>query len=223
MSLAKRHIVAPSVLSADFTRMGEALRLIESAGGDWIHLDVMDGAFVPNITFGPKMVADIRPRTTLPLDVHLMIERPEELLPEFAAAGADHITIHYEATVHSHRALSRIRELGPKAGISIVPSTPAYALSELLDLVDIVLVMTVNPGFGGQELIPSCLRKIELLDRMRTERGLSFLIAADGGINRETVERVREAGTDVLVTGSSFFSAPDPATEVLILRGQRVA
>lgn len=223
MNQLKDRLVAPSILSADFTRIADAIALIEKSGGDWVHLDVMDGAFVPNITFGPKMVADIRPLTRLPLDAHLMIDNPERIIPQFAEAGADHITFHVENTVHIHRIISQIRELGVKPGISIVPSTPVAAIAELLGFVDLILVMTVNPGFGGQELIPQCLEKVRVLDRLREEQGYSYLISVDGGVNRDTAESVREAGTDVLISGSSFFAAPDPGLEVMLFKGQKFA
>lgn len=212
-------VVAPSVLSADFVRIAEAVSLVESTGGDWLHLDVMDGRFVPNITFGQKMVSDIRSITSLPLDTHLMIEEPDRYLEEFAEAGADYITFHIEACVHTHRAIGRITDLGRKPGISIVPSTPITAIIEILDQVFQVLVMTVNPGFGGQALIPGCVEKVRQLDRLRKEQGLSFRIAVDGGINRETAHVVRKAGADVLVAGSAFFSSADPAGELAMLKG----
>lgn len=214
-----RPIIAPSILSADFSKMGEAVSEIQNAQADWVHIDVMDGIFVPNLTFGPKMVSDLRPLTTLPFDVHLMIDKPDQLIPAFAEAGADYITFHFEAVVHAHRTVQLIRSLGKKPGISIVPSTPVHFLEELLPFVDQVLIMTVNPGFGGQSLIETCLGKIRSLVAMRTEHNLSFLIAADGGINSQTASIVRNAGTDVLIAGSAFFSASDKKRLIKELKG----
>jgi len=212
-------IIAPSVLSANFTRVGEAVSLIESAGGDWVHLDVMDGMFVPNITFGSKMVRDIREITSLPLDVHLMIEKPEYHIEKFSEAGADLITFHLEAAVHVHRILSQIKKRGKSAGISIVPSTPVELLSEILPELDLILVMSVNPGYGGQNFIENSIDKIQRLDHERKKQGYSFKISVDGGISRKTARLVRDAGADVLVTGSSFFSSTDPGAEAAALRG----
>ncbi|MGA2977492.1 MAG: ribulose-phosphate 3-epimerase [Spirochaetia bacterium] len=215
---SRRILIAPSILSADFGALGEGVKRTEAMGGDLIHLDVMDGCFVPNITFGPKAVEDLRPVSRLPFDVHLMICRPESFIDSFCAAGADYLTIHYEAATHVHRVLSAISEKGKKPGIAIVPSTPAEALTEVLPLVAIVLVMTVNPGFGGQQIIPRCLAKVETLRRMRRENGLDYLIEVDGGINRSTIAGALEAGADVIVAGSALFSARDPRQEVAFLR-----
>jgi ribulose-phosphate 3-epimerase len=211
---------APSLLSADFTEIKKAAELIETAGGDFVHIDVMDGVFVPNLTFGHKMVRDLRKRTALPLDVHLMVVNPEEHIPRFAEAGADYISFHYEATVHVHRALQLIIDAGIKPGVSIVPSTPVAVLSEIIDMLDMVLVMSVNPGFGGQKIIPRCLEKVQQLVRLREEMGLDFLISLDGGINPETAEIVRNAGTDVFVCGSAFFGAEDPASVAKAVMGK---
>jgi ribulose-phosphate 3-epimerase len=203
--------------------MAEGVELIERSGGDWIHVDVMDGRFVPVITFGSKMVADVAAITRLPLDVHLMVEAPEAQLDHFADAGAAHLTFHLEAVVHAHRLVQQIRERDIKPGVSIVPSTPADALTELLPELFQVLVMTVNPGFGGQKLLPGCLEKVRRLAAMRDARNLDFRIAVDGGINRETAAAAREAGADVLVTGSAFFASSDPATVLSFLRGMTIA
>jgi ribulose-phosphate 3-epimerase len=212
--IMNRPTVAPSLLAADFSDMASAVALVASSGADWVHLDVMDGRFVPNLTFGPKMASDLRSRSGLPFDVHLMTLEPDRLVASFAEAGADWITFHIEAAVHAHRLCSTIRAAGARPGVSLVPSTPLSSLEEILPFVDLVLVMTVNPGFGGQDLIPSCLDKVRRLSKMREERGLAFRISVDGGVNRVTLPGVVAAGTDIVVLGSAFFGSSDPAAEV---------
>jgi ribulose-phosphate 3-epimerase len=214
-------LTAPSILSADFGNLAAAVRTIEQAGGGWVHLDVMDGSFVPSITFGSKMVSDLRRLTRLPFDVHLMIREPERHVDAFVEAGADYLTVHYEATVHHHRLLEHIRKKGARPGISIVPSTPAGMLSDVAPIADLILVMTVNPGFGGQSLIPQCLAKVRDLRELRSRLGLGFLIEVDGGINPATARQALDAGADVLVAGSAIFQSPDPAGVVKSLLGGR--
>jgi ribulose-phosphate 3-epimerase len=202
-----KQILSPSLLSADFSNLSAALKQIEEKGGGFVHIDVMDGQFVPQITYGQPVIKSIRPLTKLPFDVHLMVEKPETMVDSFAEAGADLITFHYESTVHVNRLVHHIHDdLAKKAGIAIVPSTPVAALSEILECVDLVLVMTVNPGFGGQKLIPSCVEKIKLLEQIRREKKYSYLISVDGGVNDKTVGQVVSAGADVVVSGSAFFT-----------------
>lgn len=197
--------IAPSILSADFTRLGEQVKAVEAAGVDRVQIDVMDGRFVPNITFGPLAVKALRPLTRLTLETHLMVEPPEDFIEAFARAGADTIIVHQEATPHLHRAIQHIHALGKKAGVAINPATPALLISEILGNVELVLVMTVNPGFGGQEFIPETLGKIRQVRNAIRQRGLRCEVEVDGGINDETAPRVVEAGADVLVAGSAVY------------------
>jgi ribulose-phosphate 3-epimerase len=203
--------VSPSILSADFSRIFEAVKMLENAGADYIHCDVMDGIFVPNITFGQYMVRDIRKHTKLPLDVHLMIDTPERYVEEFADAGADIITVHPEATVHLDRTLQLIRQSGKKCGAALNPHTPLDVLEYILDDLDMVLLMSVNPGFGGQDFISSALRKAADLKSLLSKKKPSVLIEMDGGIGPDNVRQVAEAGVDIVVAGSAVFNADNPA------------
>ena len=201
--------IAPSILSADFMRLGDEIKAAEAAGVDMLHLDIMDGHFVPNITIGPAVVDAIRRTTTLPLDVHLMIEEADKFLRDFIKAGADYITVHVEASVHLHRTIQWIKESGVKAGVSLNPATPIWSLDHILPDLDMVLLMSVNPGFGGQEFIPCVLDKIKALRNIIRERGFNTLIEVDGGVKSDNAKEIASAGADILVMGSAFFNSED--------------
>jgi ribulose-phosphate 3-epimerase len=211
--------VAPSILSANFAKLGEEVKDVELGGADYIHVDVMDGHFVPNITIGPLIVEAIRPVTSLPLDVHLMIENPDPYIPQFAKAGADIITVHVEACRHLHRTIQLIKENGVKAGVVLNPSTPVEMIKHIIEDIDMVLLMTVNPGFGGQAFIPNVLPKIREVRQLADQLNPSLEIEVDGGINAETAVLVKEAGANVLVAGSFIYNNPNREEAIKVLRG----
>jgi len=210
--------IAPSILSANFLSLGEEIKAAENAGADMLHIDIMDGHFVPNITIGPAIVEAVRTITTLPLDVHLMIEKPDTYLKDFIKAGADYLTVHYEASTHLHRTVQQIKENGVKAGVSLNPATPVESLKDILPDIDLVLLMSVNPGFGGQEFIPQVLDKIKTLKTMIRDKGVTPLIEIDGGVKPGNISDIVAAGADILVMGSAFFNAEDYTTVVRTFR-----
>lgn len=210
--------ISPSILSADFSRLGEDVQAVDRAGADYIHIDVMDGHFVPNITIGPLVVDALRKVTDKPLDVHLMIENPDLYIADFAKAGADIITVHQEAVPHLHRTVQLIKSFGKKAGVSLNPATPVETLDVVLDDLDLVLIMSVNPGFGGQSFIPSALDKIRALRQRITQRGLATELEVDGGVKLDNIREVVAAGADVLVAGSAVFNTDDYAATITALR-----
>ena len=200
-------ILAPSILSSDFSNLAQQIRLAEMGGADWIHCDIMDGHFVPNLTFGPLIVKAARKSTKLPIDVHLMIEEPDKYLENFAEAGANHLFVHYEIVTHLNRTINRIKELGMQAGVAINPSTPISVLKYIMEYADALLIMSVNPGFGGQSFIPNSIQKIKEAAKLREELSTNFLIQVDGGIDKENIKKILEAGCDVFIIGSSIYKS----------------
>jgi ribulose-phosphate 3-epimerase len=214
--------IAPSILSADFARLADEIAMLEAGGADWVHVDVMDGRFVPNLTFGAKVIETVRRLTELPMDVHLMVVEPEKYFDDFVDAGATGLTVHAEVTPHLQRQLTRIRELGAAAGVALNPSTSLSMVENVLDDMDLLLVMTVNPGFGGQQFIPHSLEKIGRARRMLDEAGSRAVLELDGGINRDTIYPCWRAGADAFVAGNAVFNADDPRAEIGMLRAQCV-
>jgi ribulose-phosphate 3-epimerase len=212
--------IAPSILAADFARLGDEIAMCEAGGADWIHIDVMDGRFVPNLTYGTKVIETVRRCTSLPLDVHLMVVEPESFFDDFASAGASGMTIHAEATPHLHRQLNRIRELGCRAGVALNPATPLSAVCEIIPEMDLLLVMSVNPGFGGQQFIPYSVDKVRRARLMLDEADSQAALEVDGGIARDTVREMWNAGADTFVAGNAIFSAADPVAEIGVLRSR---
>lgn len=210
--------IAPSILASDFAKLGEEVRKVEEGGADVIHIDIMDGHFVPNISLGVPVVISLRKATRLPLDVHLMIQQPEEYIEDFVHAGADRVLVHQEATPHLDRALEMVRENGAQAGAVLNPSTPIVMLSDVLDKLDTVLVMSVNPGFGGQKFIPNCFEKIRQLSQMRARYNAAFRIEVDGGVDLDNAAELIQAGANTLVAGTSIFHTPDPAAAARQMR-----
>ncbi|ACH40520.1 ribulose-phosphate 3-epimerase [Citrifermentans bemidjiense Bem] len=210
--------IAPSILSADFARLGEEIKAIEAGGADYVHIDVMDGQFVPNITIGPLIVEAARRVTTLPLDVHLMIDNPDRYIPDFAKAGSDIIVVHAEATNHLHRTVQLIKSLGKKAGVSLNPATPLNLLDYVMEDLDLILLMTVNPGFGGQSFIEACIPKIQALRATMDRRGIEAELEVDGGVKIDNIARISHAGADVFVAGSAVFNSPDYAATIAELK-----
>jgi len=202
--------IAPSILSTDYANLGKAVKIADKGGADVIHIDIMDGHFVPNLTFGPKLVEDISKLTDLPLDVHLMVDNPREMIPKFSKAGADWISIQIEATVHAHKDITMIKQLGKKAGVVLNPATPIHMLNEIITEVDYVLIMSVNPGWGGQEFIESCFNKISQLNNWINGQKLDVKIEVDGGVKIENMERVVKSGADILVIGSAVYNSKNP-------------
>jgi ribulose-phosphate 3-epimerase len=211
-------IIAPSILSADFTNLAQQIRLAEMGGADWIHCDVMDGHFVPNITFGPVIVNAVRRVTKLPVDVHLMIKNPDRYLEDFASAGANYLSVHFEEVVHLNRTVNKIKELGCKAGVVINPSTPVESVCDIAEYIDLLLIMTVNPGYGGQSFISNSLRRIQEAVKLREKLKANFLIEVDGGISTKTIVAAKDAGAQIFVTGSSVFKSDNISAAVTELK-----